>query len=336
MRMTRQHAITFSLTLLLAILSGAPAWAQDPGTAGPLAVTVQEYNFGDTAFNPPSAFPGRLKSVRQVHRPTNLAGGPFPLVILLHGASWLVQWQLSLAVGRRGRHFDHPELHGVRPTSPASSPATDISWSPSAPTASTRSDNGVFDLGAQARAELIQHHLDIWNNFNTTGGAPFGTTFVGRVDLDNVGTMGHSRGGEGVMRHVLHNRSLGSPYTVNAVFPLAPVDFNRPIVNGVPFNVLLPYCDGDVSDLQGVHFYDDARYSSPGDLDAEAHGARDGRQSQLLQHGVDASIPRSGRRLGNPRRPRVRCGPAWPPDRGAAARHRSRVHDGILPCLPGR
>src|SRR5207247_1187995 len=34
----------------------------------------------------------------------------------------------------------------------------------------------------------------------------------------------------------------------------------------VPHETLLPYCDGDVSDLQGVHFYDDARYSAPGDL----------------------------------------------------------------------
>ena len=28
---------------------------------------------------------------------------------------------------------------------------------------------------------------------------------------------------------------------------------------------MLPYCDGDVSDLQGVHFYDDARYNVAGD-----------------------------------------------------------------------
>jgi hypothetical protein len=78
--------------------------------------------------------------------------------------------------------------------------------------------------------------------------------------------MGHSRGGEGVMRHYLHNQLLGSPYNISAIFPLAPVDFNRPIINNVPFEVLLPYCDGDVSDLQGVHYYDDARYSAPGDM----------------------------------------------------------------------
>ena len=33
----------------------------------------------------------------------------------------------------------------------------------------------------------------------------------------------------------------------------------------MPLAVLLPYCDGDVADLQGVHFYDDARYNVPGD-----------------------------------------------------------------------
>ena len=44
-------------------------------------------------------------------------------------------------------------------------------------------DNFVFDLGALARAELMQKHLDILNTFNTTGGAPFGTKFVGKFDL---------------------------------------------------------------------------------------------------------------------------------------------------------
>jgi hypothetical protein len=127
-------------------------------------------------------------------------------------------------------------------------------------------DNSVRDLGALARAELIQKHLDILKTFNTTGGAPFGTKFVGKFDMTRIGTMGHSRGGEGVVRHYVLNDSLGAPYGIKAVFPLAPVDFNRFVVNNAALNVLLPYCDGDVSDLQGVHFYDDARYNVPGDL----------------------------------------------------------------------
>ena len=68
-------------------------------------------------------------------------------------------------------------------------------------------DNGVGDLGMLARAQLIQQHLDKWHTFTTVGGAPFGTLFVGKVDLDNVGTMGHSRGGEGVARHFVLNAS---------------------------------------------------------------------------------------------------------------------------------
>jgi hypothetical protein len=122
-------------------------------------------------------------------------------------------------------------------------------------------DNTVLDLGMDARARLIQRHLDIWNAFNTTGSAPFGNTFVGKVDLQNVGTMGHSRGGEGVVQHFIHNASLGSPYGIKAVFPLASLDFNRPVIGNVPLGVLAPYCDGDVSDLQGLHFYDDGRYN---------------------------------------------------------------------------
>ena len=108
--------------------------------------------------------------------------------------------------------------------------------------------------------------------------------------------MGHSRGGEGVVRHYVLNNSLGAPYGIKAVFPLAPVDFNRFVVNNAALDVLLPYCDGDVSDLQGVHFYDDARYNVPGDHGAETLRARDGRESQFLQHGLDAFESVSGRR----------------------------------------
>ena len=56
---------------------------------------------------------------------------------------------------------------------------------------------------------------------------------MGRVGLGNIGTMGHSRGGEGVVRHFELNRSQGSPYGVRAVLPLAPTDFNRTVANRV-------------------------------------------------------------------------------------------------------
>jgi hypothetical protein len=265
---TYNYLRTLSLAFLFLIVGPFAALAQvpDPGTPGPLAVTREEYNFGDTAFQP-SNFPGPVELLASIHYPTNLSGGPFPVIVLLHGrhatcfngnGAAFLQWPCS-----DGR-TPIPSYKGYDYVSEvlASNGYVVVSVSANGVNAV---DNAVFDLGALARAELMQKHLDILNTFNTTGGAPFGTKFVGKLDLTRVGTMGHSRGGEGVVRHYTLNQSLGAPYGIKAVFPLAPVDFTRPVVNNAAVDVLLPYCDGDVSDLQGVHFYDDVRYNVPGD-----------------------------------------------------------------------
>jgi hypothetical protein len=238
----------------------------DPGAPGPLAVTREEYNFGDTAFTP-TDFPGPVEIRASIHYPTNLAAGPFPVIVFMHGrhatcfvgGSALLQWPCT-----SNNSQPIPSFQGYDYVSEVLASHGYVVVSVSA-NGINAVDNAVFDLGALARAELIQKHLDILKGFNTTGGAPFGTKFVGKLDLTRVGTMGHSRGGEGVVRHQVLNKDLGSPYGIKAVFPLAPVDFNRFVANNAALNVLLPYCDGDVSDLQGVHFYDDARYNVPGD-----------------------------------------------------------------------
>ncbi|HYT65804.1 MAG TPA: hypothetical protein VEL51_05260 [Vicinamibacterales bacterium] len=257
--------------LILSVLLLVPSAvrAADPGSAGPLAVAVGEYTFGDTAFTP-TGFPGPVEVTGRVFYPASLSGGPYPLLVFLHGrhstcymgteagGTGFLEWPCTAPrqpiPSYRGYDYVASVLasHGYIVVSIG---ANGIN----------AKDNLVFDLGAQARAELIQHHLDLWSGFNTSNGGPFGGAFVGKVDLNRVGTMGHSRGGEGVVRHYLYNKSLGSPYTVTAVFPLAPVDFSRPVINNVALSVLLPYCDGDVADLQGVHFFDDARYNVAGD-----------------------------------------------------------------------
>ncbi|WP_425954665.1 hypothetical protein [Xylanimonas sp. McL0601] len=83
----------------------------------------------------------------------------------------------------------------------------------------------------------------------------------GRFDLTNIGLMGHSRGGEGVTAAVKLNQALANPFEIRSVLPLAPVDFGRMTVPGIPMLVMLPYCDGDVSNQQGQHLLDDSRYA---------------------------------------------------------------------------
>jgi hypothetical protein len=265
MKTDRVHFMIVTGALLLGCAAVNALAQPDPGLAGPLPVTREDYTFGDTAFTP-TGFPGPVEVTGSVHYPTALSGGPFPVVVFLHGrhatcfqgGTAFLEWPCSPP------REPIPSYKGYDYISEVLASHGYIVISISANGINAR-DNSVFDLGMRARAQLIQHHLDLWKTLNAAGGPPLGTRFVGRLDLNNVGTMGHSRGGEGVVRHFLHNMDLGSSYGIKAVFALAPVDFQRPVINDVPLAVLLPYCDGDVADLQGVHFFDDARYNVPGD-----------------------------------------------------------------------
>lgn len=266
--MKRLQAIASLAFFLLLISLGAhsaSAQTPDPGTQGPYAVTREEYNYGDLAFTP-SNFPSAVELKASVHHPTDMTNGPFPLIVFLHGrhATCYKGTQVSLRWPCLSSQQPIPSYQGYDyiASTLASNGYIVVSISANGISAF---DANVTDLGMQARAELIQRHLNQWNTFNTTGASPFGTEFVGKVDMTRIGTMGHSRGGEGVVQNYVYNASLGSPYGIKAVYALAPVDFNRPVINNVALAVMLPYCDGDVSDNQGVHFYDDARYSVPGD-----------------------------------------------------------------------
>ena len=70
--------------------------------------------------------------------------------------------------------------------------------------------------------------------------------------------VGHSRGGEGVDRAALQI-PLSAPYTIAGQVLLAPTDFGTQTAAYVPTVTVLPYCDGDVFDLQGQRFTDTAR-----------------------------------------------------------------------------
>jgi hypothetical protein len=242
---------------------------EDPARGGPYAVARTIYDLGDEAFRPTDLH-GKVELTADVHYPRGLPDGPYPLVLFLHGNhsscyrddssryEWPCPEGWQPLPNYEGYDYVARRLaaHGFVVVSVSGNGVNVLG-------------NRVDDTGMRQRGELLERHLDLWSRWSTTGAEPFGSRFVGHVDLSRIGTMGHSRGGEGVVWQILVDRRRAHPYGIDAVLPLAPVDFTRRTINHVPLAVVLPYCDGDVSDLQGVHFFDDARYRVPGDRSAK-------------------------------------------------------------------
>jgi hypothetical protein len=265
--------------------------ALDPGAMGPLAVTAQAYDFGSAAFVPAQfgspTSTNRIELTGEVYAPTDLStSGPLPLVVLMHGNhvdeytttggtgyAWPIQAGFQAIPNYLGYAYFANVLasHGYIVVSVSANGVNVLG-------------NSFAGTGMLGRGQLIQRTLDIFHDLNADGVVhtrtgdtssfvdgqmPFGTRFVGKINLQDVGLMGHSRGGEGVVQGYLVNQAAGSPYGIKAVFALAPVDFQFPTINNTNFAVLVPYNDGDVSDLEGVRFFDDSRYNVAGDTGAK-------------------------------------------------------------------
>lgn len=111
-------------------------------------------------------------------------------------------------------------------------------------------DGELPDAGAAARSLLARAHLNRWAEWVADGSRT--------ADLSRVVLVGHSRGGEGLARATL-DIPLTAPYRVAGQVLLAPTDFSRQSTPYVPAVTLLPYCDGDVVDLQGQAYTDVGR-----------------------------------------------------------------------------
>jgi len=90
--------------------------------------------------------------------------------------------------------------------------------------------NQKFGGENDARAFILLEHLNVWDTWNQTQGH----TFEGRVDMDRIALIGHSRGGESVAHAAAFNRlerypddanvKLDYNFDIRSVIAIAPCD----------------------------------------------------------------------------------------------------------------
>ncbi|GAB2874600.1 alpha/beta hydrolase [Nocardioides pacificus] len=230
----------------------APLLDIDPGVPGDLAVTTSDYTLDSFAY---PGMKGALEMVGHVVRPADGQGvQDAPLVLFLHGrhnpcyspknpdrysSAWPCDNRTRPVPSQLGYDYIQRVLasQGYATVSVAAN--------------GINAQDGVkMDGGAAARAELVRRHLDQW--------ATWAADDTMDVDPRNVILVGHSRGGEGVNR-ASQDIALTAPYRVTGQVLLAPTNFARQTAAYVPTVTVLPYCDGDVIDLQGQIFTDIAR-----------------------------------------------------------------------------
>ena len=238
-----------------------PAYAEaaaDPATPGPYRMQRLQYALPDLAI---AEFPAPVEVVAEVTAPVGFVG-PAPLVLFLHG-----RHSTCYRGGSAGEASgDWPCPPGWRPVPSHTGYRyiTDVLASQGYLTVSIAA-NGIngqdglgLDGGASARSQLIRHHLAQWAEWSSVGGDPWGGRFRGRLNMDEVVLVGHSRGGEGVERAAIDTHE-DDPWKIQGLVLIGPTAFGRQVAAGVHTTVILPFCDGDVSDLQGQQYVDIGR-----------------------------------------------------------------------------
>lgn len=268
---------------------------ENPASIGDVEFTESVYNFG--AQSVPLAAIGGVRGELQGKIYLPKTGGARPTVLLLHGrhTSCSTGTANPLRWPCGPDQVNIPSFAGYDGTARALASHGYAVVSIAANAINSNDNQLALDQGAQARGQLLLDTLTMLDK--ASKGEPVSyhdqqtdaevtladalanqaalpgldssaateaispADLVGRFDLTDVGMMGHSRGGEGVTSAATLNQALDKPWGIKTILPLAPVDFARMTVPDVAMNVILPYCDGDVSNQQGQHMLDDSRYA---------------------------------------------------------------------------
>ncbi|MEU6934339.1 alpha/beta hydrolase [Streptomyces sp. NPDC046374] len=262
-----------------------------PGTH---EVAEARYDLGDQAFTPPAPYEGKAELAAVVHYPKDVAKGRHPLIVMQHGlwhtcADRAAQTKLEAAqkaLAEAEKTGDEDEVTRLLtlveqtsaplwswPCRDGARPLPSSSGYDFLAKALAREGFIVVSMGAsginatsagqapsvyQARAALIDKHLELWRQLSQAKGPLLGklkdartgqdsrARFAGHVDLGRVGTLGHSMGGGGVMQHASDARHGAWPQgvKVKAVLGLAPTaTWDVEPITKIPLAVLWGTCD---------------------------------------------------------------------------------------------
>jgi dienelactone hydrolase len=186
--------------------------------------------------------------------------GPFPLVLIVHGNHTMEEFSDP------GYAYlcEHLASHGYFAVS-VDENFLNGTWS---------GDHRGKEL--PARAWFLLQHLRQWKTWNASAGNPF----YKRVDLDRIGLIGHSRGGEAVALAALFNRLSHYPsdaklpfdfgFSIRGVVAFAPSEgFYKPSgepvrLENVDYFVIQGAHDADVAIFTGSRQYQHVTFHGPG------------------------------------------------------------------------
>jgi dienelactone hydrolase len=185
--------------------------------------------------------------------------GPFPLVLIVHGNHDMEDWS-DRGYGYLGEHL------ASRGFILASVDANFLNGSLIDQVEFYKDRPGLKEEN-DARGWLLLEHLAQWGDWNRDPRHPL----FGKIDMDRIALIGHSRGGEAVavaaafnrLSHYPDNGNLAFDYGFNlrGVIAIAPVDGQyQPRENGTPvtdvnYFTIHGSMDGDVQSFEGTAQY---------------------------------------------------------------------------------
>ena len=273
-----RESLAFLLVFLVALAAGADGelTVDDPTKAGPYSHSTGQYKF-KAVLDKEVLSSDKTELWARVHWPKDLSS-PRPILFFLHGNHSTCG--KKSATGERTDDDCTYTTSGKCPTGMTVTPNHEgfnyvgshlashgfivVSINANRGITCGGGVDGDFGLNL-ARGRLILRHLEKWHQWATQGGAPKTIggpdLYLNKVDFQNVGLMGHSRGGEGARAaYVLYNDQQSvwqkriPDLRFKALFEIGAVDGQTDRTldpENVAWNQLLPMCDGDVYDMIG-------------------------------------------------------------------------------------